>query len=584
MSQSSNKLTQNTAQTRKLWSFHGGVHPPYHKDDSNKLAIKFAGIPEYLVLPLRQHIGTDAEPCIAVGDKVFKNQLIAQHNQHGLSANIHAPSSGIISAIEKRAIAHPSALHANCIVIKTDGKDVHSDADTLTPISDYKDIPPEELVERIQQAGIVGLGGAVFPTSVKLAGSIKNPSQKKVKTLIINGAECEPYITCDDLLMREKSTEIITGIEILLHLLNAEECLIGVEDNKAEAIRSLRNACTGNNQIEVVSIPTIYPSGGEKQLIKILTGKEIPSGGLPLALGLLEQNVGTVYSIYQAVVEGKPLVSRIITVTGNGILHPQNFEVLIGSSFAHLAKQAGGTTKMADHLIMGGPMMGFALEDDNIPVVKATNCALFTSSTALRESNSAFSTQATLPCIRCGKCMEACPANLLPQQMYWHIRAKDFEKAEAHNLKDCIECGCCNYVCPSHIPLVDYYRFAKNELRDQSIAQEKADLSRERHEFLLFRKEREKRERDEKRAAHKAALQKKKAAAAKAKADGKDDNNGDAKADAIKAALQRAKAKKDARDKDASLAKKDTLAKSIAPGKEGTAINKVQKADKKDET
>ncbi|MEE9444648.1 MAG: electron transport complex subunit RsxC [Cocleimonas sp.] len=545
--------TKITTSSRKLWSFHGGVHPPFHKDDSNTLAIKSAGIPDKLVLPLRQHIGIDAEPCVSVGDKVFKGQLIAKHNHHvdqqDFSANIHAPTSGKITAIEEHSIPHPSGLLANCIILKTDGEDEQSESHKLAPFLDYKNTKAEEIIERIEQAGIVGLGGAVFPTAVKLAGSRKT----QIKTLIINGAECEPYITCDDLLMREKSAEIITGIEILLHLLNAKECLIGIEDNKPEAIEMVRSACKHNHHIEVVSIPAIYPSGGEKQLIQILTGKEIPAGGLPLDLGFLGQNIGTVYSIYQAVIEGAPLISRIITVTGNGILHPQNYEVLIGTSFAYLATQAGGTTKMADHLIMGGPMMGFTLDDDDIPVVKASNCALFTSSTALRESNSAFSTQSTMPCIRCGKCMDVCPAKLLPQQLYWHIRAKDLEKVQEHNLKDCIECGCCNYVCPSHIPLVDYYRFAKVEIRDQKIAQEKADLSRERHEFLLFRKERDKRERDEKRAAHKAALQKKKADIAKKKSEsGEDDSSDNTKADAIKQAMERAKAKKQARDESAN--------------------------------
>ena len=260
-------------------------------------------------------------------------------------------------------------------------------------------------------------------------------------------------------------------------------------------------------------------------------------------LGLISLNTGTVYSIYKAVIHGEPLISRIVTVTGNGVQHPQNFEILIGTPFSHLANQAGGYTKMAEHLIMGGPMMGFAIPDDNIPVVKATNCALFISSTSLRESNSAFSNQPTLPCIRCGKCMEVCPVNLLPQQLYWHIRAKDFEKAQEHNLKDCIECGACSYVCPSHIPLVDYYRFAKTEIREQKIAQEKANLSRERHEFLLYRKEREKRERDEQRAAHKAALQKKKAE----KQNDSDAAPSSSKTDAIKAAMERAQAKKQAR-------------------------------------
>ena len=267
-------------------------------------------------------------------------------------------------------------------------------------------------------------------------------------------------------------------------------------------------------------------------------------------IGILGQNVGTVYSIYQAIIEGTPLISRLLTVTGNGVQRPQNFNVLNGTPVSYLVEQAGGYTKMADHLIMGGPMMGFALQDDSIPVVKATNCTLFISTTVLNESNSAFSRQLTLPCIRCGKCMEACPVNLLPQQMYWHIRAKDFERVESHNLKDCIECGACSFVCPSHIPLVDYYRFAKAEIRDQAEAQKKSDQARQRHEFLAFRKERDKREREEKRAAHKAALQKKKEVAAKAKAEAWDTADKPAtnnKTDAIKAAMERAKSKKTAR-------------------------------------
>ena len=522
---------------RKLWKFHGGVHPPFHKEDSNQLPIKVADIPAQLIVPLKQHIGSAAEPIVEVGEKVFKGQVIA--DLHGnISAKVHAPTSGTVTAIEERPIPHASGLNGNCVVIETDGKDDWGKY-KFSAIADYKNTEVDVLLERIQKAGVVGLGGAVFPTAVKLAGSRKNP----IKTLIVNGAECEPYITCDDRLMREKSTDIIEGIKILLRMLKPEQCLIAIEENKAEAILAMQQASTNYPEIEVVVIPTIYPSGGEKQLIEILTGKEVPAGGLPLDLGLLSLNTGTIYSIYKAVIHGEPLISRIVTVTGNGVQHPQNFEVLIGTPFSHLANQAGGYTKMAEHLIMGGPMMGFAIPDDNIPVVKATNCALFISSTSLRESNSAFSNQPTLPCIRCGKCMEVCPVKLLPQQLYWHIRAKDFEKTEEHNLKDCIECGACSYVCPSHIPLVDYYRFAKTEIREQKIAQEKANLSRERHEFLLFRKEREKRERDEKRAAHKAALQKKKA---------EKQNDGDAapsssKADAIKAAMERSQAKKQAR-------------------------------------
>lgn len=527
--------------SRKLWKFHGGVHPPFHKDDSNKLPSRLAEIPSQLILPLRQHIGQEAEPIVNIGDFVFKGQIIAQANQHALSANIHAPTSGSISAIEERPVPHHSGLSSLCIIIDTDGKDNWGE-NKLNTYQNFDKTDLSVLLEQIQQAGIVGLGGAAFPTAVKLTGSSKG----NIKTLIINAAECEPYITCDDRLMREKSAEIVIGVRILQHMIKPQECLIAIEDNKPEAIEIMQKACKEYKNIEIVTIPTIYPSGGEKQLIEILTNKEVPTGKLPLDIGILSQNIGTIYSIFKAIIEGEPLLSRLITVTGNGIQQAQNFEVLIGTPFSHLAKQAGGYTKMADHLIMGGPMMGFALQDDDIPVVKATNCALFISTTALNETNSSFSPQSTLPCIRCGKCMEACPVNLLPQQLYWHIRAKDLEKAQDHQLKDCIDCGCCSYVCPSHIPLVDYFRFAKTEIREQQQVQEKSNVSRERHEFLLFRKERDKRERAEKRAAHKAALQKKKAAA-KANGSGTIDKSVDnSKTDAIKAAMARAKAKKQA--------------------------------------
>ncbi len=545
---------------RKIWPIHGGVHPPFHKTESTSRSIGDAGIPPQLIVSMHQHAGAPAEPIVHPGDYVYKGQIIAQALKNRISANIHAPSSGIVAAIEERTLPHPSNLAGECIVIDTDHKDEWgktAETGKLEAIPDYKNAEPDLLMERIQQTGIVGLGGAVFPTAVKMAGARQNP----IKTFIINGAECEPYITCDDMLMRERSAEIVKGIQIVQHLVKPDECLIGIEDNKPEAIKTMSEACKNVPGIEVVAIPTIYPSGDIKQLIKILTGIEIPAGTRSVNSGILGQNIGTVYSIYQAVVEGKPVVSRITTVTGNGVQHPRNFEALIGSPFAWLAEQAGGYTKMAERLIMGGPMMGFALKDDAIPIVKATNCALFISSTSLHESNSSYSDQPTMPCIRCSKCMDACPVNLLPQQMYWHIRAKDMEKAQAHHLKDCIECGCCSYVCPSHIPLVDYYRFAKAEIRDQQEAQKKADLARERHEFLLYRKEREKREREAKRAAHKAALQKKKEAAARAKAQGQTtntDKSDDDKADAIKAAVARAQAKKLARQQQNSADKHST--------------------------
>jgi len=520
---------------RKLWEFHGGVHPKFNKEMSNQAPIKIAAIPSQLVVPLQQSMGAGAEPIVDVEQLVFKGQVIAEQSGK-LSATIHAPSSGKVTEIAEKLIPHASGLQGLCIVIDCDGKDDWG-KHKLPPIKDFENTEIDVLLERIQQCGIVGLGGAAFPTSLK----VDSTARPNLKTLIVNGAECEPYISCDDRLMRERSVEILQGIDILQHMLNPQNCIIGIEDNKPQAIKVFEEVCADRSNIEVVAIPTKYPSGGEKQLIEILTGLEVPAGGRPRDLGLLCLNPGTIYSIYNAVINGEPLISRIVTATGNGIQQPQNFEVLIGSSFKHLAQQAGGYTENADHLIMGGPMMGFALEDDIAPIVKATNCALFISTEELNESNSEYSQQPTLPCIRCGKCMDVCPVNLLPQQLYWHIRAKDLEKAQQHNLRDCIDCGCCSYVCPSHIPLVDYYRYAKMEIRELALATEKSNIARERFEFLQFRRERDKREREEKRAAHKAALQEKKAAT---KTNLTDDKAEDPKAAAIKAAMARTKAKK----------------------------------------
>ena len=526
--------------TRQIWEFHGGVHPQFNKEMSNQKPIGTAKVPTTLTIPLHQSMGNSAEPIVKVGDTVFKGQVIAKQSGR-LSATVHASSSGKVTEITEKPIPHASGLSGLCIVIECDGKDDWGQH-KLTPIKDYKNTAIEALLSRIEECGIVGLGGAAFPTALKVDSS----ARPDLKTLIINGAECEPYISCDDRLMQERSAEIIQGIDILQYMLQPQHCIIGIEDNKPQAITALETLCENRSDIEVVAIPTKYPSGGEKQLIEILTGLEVPSGGRPRDLGLLNLNPGTVYSIYNAIINGQPLLSRVVTATGNGIKNPQNFEVLIGSSFKHLAQQAGGYTEQADHLIMGGPMMGFALQDDSVPIIKATNCALFISTEELNESNSEYSQQPTLPCIRCGKCMDVCPVNLLPQQLYWHIRAKDLEKAQQHNLRDCIDCGCCSYVCPSHIPLVDYYRYAKTEIREQAIAAEKSNLARERFEFLQFRRERDKREREEKRAAHKAALQKKKAASKVSE---------DPKAAAIKAAMARAKAKKQERLEQSKQAK-----------------------------
>jgi electron transport complex protein RnfC len=344
--------------------------------------------------------------------------------------------------------------------------------------------------------------------------------------------------------MRERADKIVIGIRILFQLLKPQHCLIGIEDNKPEAIAAMQAATQSFAQIEVCTIPTHYPSGGEKQLIKILTGKEVPAGGLPLDIEILCHNIATSYAIYKAIVKGEPLISRVLTIAGDGVRQPQNIEALIGTLISDLVQQAGGYTASAQRLIMGGPMMGITLANDRIPMVKASNCFLVASVESLQQAHSIHSSQPQMPCIRCGQCMQACPAELLPQQLYWYTQAKDFERVTEHNLDSCIECGCCDFVCPSHIPLVSYFRFAKSEIRAQKVSLQKSDVSRQRHEFLEFRKVREKEERAEKRLKHKEALQKKKAAMAAKKLTSGNKQEDDPKTTAIQAALARVKAKK----------------------------------------
>ncbi len=486
---------------RKLWRFHGGVHLPDEKTLSNQTPVADAPQPRQLVLPLQQHIGAPARCRVAVGDQVLKGQLIAEPQGY-ISAPIHASSSGTVVAIESRPIPHPSGLDSVCVVIETDGEDRWGELPPPLAASaaeiDACDVA--EVRERIRASGIVGMGGASFPSSVKL-----NPGQDQpIDTLVINGAECEPYITCDDLLMRERAADILDGVRIMLHLIQAKQALIGIEDNKPEAADALRRALEATElggRIEVVAIPTLYPSGGEKQLIRILTGREVPSHGIPAQIGVVCQNVGTAAAVADAVLRGQPLIERLVTVTGRGVVEPRNYRVPIGTPAAALIAASGGYSGDLATLIAGGPMMGFRLETDAVPITKATNCLL-----ALTPAESP-DPGAPLPCIRCGRCAEVCPANLLPQQLYWHARAKELDKVQDYNLFDCIDCGCCAHVCPSHIPLVQYYRFAKTESWAREQEKRAADHARERHAAREARLERQERER-------KAKLRKKKEAVA----------------------------------------------------------------------
>ncbi len=509
----------------RLHSFHGGLHLPPHKDLSTGRSITHLLMPKRLILPLSQHIGTSAVPLVKVGERVLKGQMIAAADGY-ISAPLHAGSSGTVAEIRNHPVPHPSGLSAPCIIIETDGKD-----EWLPPgeaIRDYTRLDPGELRNRLRNAGIVGLGGAGFPSAAKL-----NPgADRPIELLVLNGAECEPYISCDDMLMRERPHNVIDGLLILRHLLNARQCVIGIEDNKPEAIAALRQALEQqkNSGIEVVAVPTHYPAGGEKQLIKVLTGLEVPSQGLPADLGILCHNVGTAAAVHDAIANRIPLISRIVTVTGDGIAEPRNVEVPVGTPIADLVAFCGGYTPQAQRLIMGGPMMGISLPSDTLPVIKTTNCILVASSETLPPP------EPQLPCIRCGECAVACPAELLPQQLYWHAHARDFDAIQDYHLFDCIECGCCAHVCPSHIPLVQYYRFAKTEIWDQEREREKADIARQRHEFRLERLEREKREKAERHKQKRKALN-----TPETKGD-------DPKKAAIEAALARVKARKSTPD------------------------------------
>ncbi len=478
----------------KTWETPGGIHPAENKHQSLTLPIGELPLPDKLVMPLSQHIGMPASPCVAVGDKVLKGQKIAD-TTGSVSVNLHAPTSGTVSAIEDRPIAHSSGMSAPCIEITSDGRDKWI---KRKGVADFMHTSPVNLLKMIADAGITGLGGAGFPTAIKLNSGFQRP----IDTLIINATECEPYITADDSLIRERAEEIIKGIGILSHLLNnPSQIIIGIEDNKPEAIAEL-NRCIDSSGISLVSFPTKYPSGGEKQLIYILTGKELPSGKIPADIGTVCLNVGTIYAIKRAIIDGEPLISRVTTVTGKACAINRNYEVLIGTPVNYLLEHNNFDHQACSRVIMGGPMMGFSLTSEHVPIVKTSNCILAPSHEEIAPH------QPAQPCIRCGICAEACPASLLPQQLLWYAQAKDHDRLEAHNLFDCIECGACSYVCPSNIPLVQYYRNSKGEIQKANREKIKSDQARDRFEFHKQRIESAEKEKQAKRAARREAVHK----------------------------------------------------------------------------
>ncbi len=523
-----------------LFKFKGGVKPPTNKTQSVGLPIATAPMPSRLIVPLHQSIGGTPRPVVQAGDKVLKGQLIGEADGW-ISAAVHAPTSGTVLAVDMHVQPHPSGLDAMSVVIEPDGKDEWIAREPV----DYAALTPEEVRERLQQAGVVGLGGAVFPTHGKLTASKTVPMEE----LVINGAECEPFITCDDLLMRERAEEVVRGIGIFRDLLQPKQVLIGIEDNKPEAAAAMRAAVDAIGEpFSVVQVPTLYPAGGAKQLIRVLTGKEVPASKRSTDLGVQCFNVATAYTAWRAIAHGEPVVSRLVTITGN-VQAPRNYEVLIGTPMDELLQLAHPNPD-TDGIVMGGPMMGFMVPRNDVPVVKATNCLI-------AHSERLFPPKAPeMPCIRCGSCAQACPHELQPFEMYWFSRAKNFGKTQEYKIFDCIECGCCSFVCPSRIPLVQYFRFAKSEIWAREREKKAADTAKERFEFKQFREEREKAEKAEKLAKAAAAQAAKKAAeaAAAAAADGAApaaepvpvDAEKDAKKAAIEAAMARAKAQREA--------------------------------------
>jgi Na+-translocating ferredoxin:NAD+ oxidoreductase subunit C len=466
-------------------AMHGGLKLEGHKAESTREPILHGPRPRHLILPLAQHMGVAAKPRVAVGDRVARGQPLADADGY-LSAPVHAPASGTVIAIEPRPVAHPSGLVAPCLVLETAAAD--EDWDGLRAHPDWRALSSEQVRELVRDAGIVGLGGAAFPTHVKL-----NPALA-VDTLILNGAECEPYISCDDRLMRERAAQVIAGAEILLHALQAKRCVIAVEEDKPEAIAAIQEKLANHRLAPTIMlqvVPAIYPQGGERQLIATVTGRRVPSGGLPLNVGVVCHNVATAAAVAAAVLDGEPLTRRVVTVTGDATASPRNVDALFGTPVAELVAAVGGYATPAERLVMGGPMMGFELPGDQVPVVKAMNCVMAVSAQRAAPAKTAQ------PCIRCTACEDACPAELLPQQLHWIARARDFDQAVDHALFDCIECGVCDAVCPSDIPLAAQFRWAKDEIRARDDERSRAELAKRRFDARAQRLADEKREREE---------------------------------------------------------------------------------------
>jgi Na+-translocating ferredoxin:NAD+ oxidoreductase subunit C len=467
--------------------FHGGMRLAGEKVPAG-VDLRRCPLPDTLVLPLLQHAGEPCDAAVAVGDRVRRGDMVGIPSGP-LAVPIHASADGVVVAIEPRPLPHPSGLPGTCVLLRPDP--LQGEPANATPLADWETCSRDVLLERIAGAGIVGLGGAAFPTAAKVAA--------ERSLLVLNGAECEPYISCDDALLRQRAADVLDGGRVLARVVGAERVLLAIEDNMPEAMAAARAALGDATDIELASVPTVYPAGGERQLIRVLTGLEVPREGLPRDIGVVVQNVATAAAVWRAVAQGEALTSRIVTVTGRGVRQPGNYEVAFGTPVATLVAAAGGYTEQAARLLIGGPLMGLALPDDSYPLVKGSNCVLVLGTDDVRDA------APELPCIRCGECARVCPAQLLPQQLFAFGRSEQWQRLTEHGLFDCIECGCCDLACPSHIPLVEQFRLDKTRVRWREHEAAAALAARQRFEARQQRLEREAEERAARQAARRAA-------------------------------------------------------------------------------
>jgi electron transport complex protein RnfC len=487
----------------KLFRIRGGVHPDDRKSLSAGQAIEALPMPQLLHIPLQQHIGAPAEPLVRRGDLVKKGQMLAR-SQGAISAPVHAPTSGRIMGVGGYPAHHPSGLLVRTVTLQPDGEDEW--IDELDPVADPFQLPPEEVAQRVAEAGIVGMGGATFPSAVKL----NLRKRYRLHTLVINGAECEPYLTCDDRLMREQSEPVLDGVRLMAHALGVNRIIIAIENNKPEAQSAMRQASDAFPDVNVVGLPTRYPMGSEKHLVQTLTGKETPARGLTADMGVVVHNVATALAVHEALRYGHPLIARVMTVSGDAIAEPKNLRVPLGTPLSHLIDQCGGFKTDPARLISGGPMMGQPLPDTRVPAVKGSNGLL-----ALTRAESEPAEE--MPCIRCASCVQACPCGLVPLEMASHIRAGGLDNSVKLGLLDCIACGSCSYACPSHIPLVQYFNYAKGELAARQRAQHKQGETKRLAEARTDRMEAIKRAKREAMMKRKKEMEAKKKAEAEAK-------------------------------------------------------------------